>query len=361
MNQTVVGMFNSRSEAESALSQLIDSGFAASAIDIKSADAGTSGTSGTSTSTGTGTTRVASEADQDKGVMASIGDFFGNMFGSDDDREYADHYAEGVRRGGAVLTLDIDEARVDMASDVMERCGAVDVEERVAAWRQSGYEGFDRGAAPYDGKQAAAERDSVVPVIQEELDIGKRKVSGGTVRVVSRVTSKPVHESVDLVSEKAVIERRPVDREATEAELSGFEDRTIEVQESAEKAVVGKSAHVVEEVVVGKQTTHETQQIDETVRRTDVEVERSDAGAMNDESDAAYRSHHAANHAADGGYEGFEPAYRRGAALRTDARYSGQDWDAVEPHARQDWESKNPDTWDRMKGAVKHGWDRATR
>ena len=71
-----------------------------------------------------------------------------------------------------------------------------------------------------------------------------------------------------------MIERRHVDRPATEADLAGFQERTIEVAETAERAGRHKTAHVVEEVVVGKQVHTDTQTVEDTVRRTEVEVER---------------------------------------------------------------------------------------
>ena len=70
-----------------------------------------------------------------------------------------------------------------------------------------------------------------------------------------------------------VIDRRPVDREVTEADLLGG-SRTIELTETAEEAVVGKTARVVEEVHVGKQATDHVETVRDTVRHTEVEVEQ---------------------------------------------------------------------------------------
>ena len=49
----------------------------------------------------------------------------------------------------------------------------------------------------------------------------------------------------------------------------------FEVRETAEEAVISKTARVVEEVVVGKEITESTEQVSDTVRRTDIEVERT--------------------------------------------------------------------------------------
>ena len=63
----------------------------------------------------------------------------------------------------------------------------------------------------------------------------------------------------------------------TEADLRNMRDQSFEVTETAEEAVVEKSARVVEEVMVSKDATERTEHISDTVRRTEVEVEQVDA------------------------------------------------------------------------------------
>ena len=52
-----------------------------------------------------------------------------------------------------------------------------------------------------------------------------------------------------------------------------FQDRTIEVEEKSEEAVVSKDARVKEELVVKKDVEQRTETVSDTVRRTEVEVE----------------------------------------------------------------------------------------
>jgi hypothetical protein len=54
-------------------------------------------------------------------------------------------------------------------------------------------------------------------------------------------------------------------------------DRTIEVLETTEEPVVTKSAHIIEEVVVGKKGTDRIETVRGTVRRQHVEVEHATA------------------------------------------------------------------------------------
>jgi uncharacterized protein (TIGR02271 family) len=92
------------------------------------------------------------------------------------------------------------------------------------------------------------------------------------VRVYRRVVEIPVEESVSLREEHVVMERRPVDRPVTDADLA-FGDRTIELTETAEEVVLAKNARVVEEVLVGKVASEHIQKVHDSVRRTEVEIE----------------------------------------------------------------------------------------
>ena len=53
-----------------------------------------------------------------------------------------------------------------------------------------------------------------------------------------------------------------------------FQERTIEMEERDEQAVVSKQARVTEELVVHKGVEQRTETVSDTVRKTEVEVER---------------------------------------------------------------------------------------
>jgi uncharacterized protein (TIGR02271 family) len=115
----------------------------------------------------------------------------------------------------------------------------------------------------------------VIPVAEEELHVGKREVNRGRVRLHSRVVEQPVQEQVTLREERIDVERRPVSGTTQAGTLAGdpFQERTIEVEERGEEAVVSKEARVVEEVVVRKEADQRTETVSDTVRRTEVDVE----------------------------------------------------------------------------------------
>lgn len=93
---------------------------------------------------------------------AGIGAIAGGLIGglravgvSDADAEY---YAEAVRRGGALVVVRADDGRAAAIADAMRRHGAIDIESRVAAWRASGWTGFDESAAPYTREDIERDR-----------------------------------------------------------------------------------------------------------------------------------------------------------------------------------------------------------
>jgi stress response protein YsnF len=105
-----------------------------------------------------------------------------------------------------------------------------------------------------------------------------------------------VREVVRLREERAVVERRAVDRPATAGDLSTFKEGTLEVREKVEEPVVAKSARVVEEVRVGKEVREREEAIEDTVRRKDVDVQQLE-GSRNIERERAVASDSMRNNA----------------------------------------------------------------
>ncbi len=216
--------------------------------------------------------------------MAGISHFFSHLFGADENTD-AGTYSEAVRRGGAVVAVDAStDSDVKKAKTVLQELGTVNVDQRAAQWKSKGWKGFDPNSKLMSDDEQAFERQSV-PVVQENLTVGKRNVEVGGLRVVKRISETPVTEVVKLRLERATIERKPVDRVATEADFANFKEGTFEVRETAEEAVVGKTARVVEEVRIGKESTVREETVRDTVRKTQVDVERTDADGKKSKGD----------------------------------------------------------------------------
>lgn len=212
--------------------------------------------------------------------------------------EDAGCYAEGVRRGCTLVLLRVhDEDAADVAQ-IMERHGAVNIHERAARWRERRWTGFQPTATPLsrdefmrerelhrtsarpeaEARERATERagDVTLPVMEEELRVGKRQVQSGAVRIVQEVHERPVEEIVRLREERVRVERHPVDRPVSPDRIGEIRDRTIEITESREEPVISKTARVKEEVVVHKETGEREEKVRGTVRSSDVRVEETD-------------------------------------------------------------------------------------
>ena len=112
-----------------------------------------------------------------------------------------------------------------------------------------------------------------IPIIKEELEVGKREVEKGGIRLRPRIVENEVKESISLRDENVTIERTPVDRPASEADIR---EQEIEMIETDEVPVVNKQARVVEEVSLTKEVNEREETIRDTVRTTDVDIENLD-------------------------------------------------------------------------------------
>ena len=209
------------------------------------------------------------------GIGAVAGGLIGGLTNLGVPEEEAHYYAEGVRRGGILVTVAADsDSEAETAVDVMRRHGAVDIDQRATEWKKQGWKGrFEADTTP----SATREAERTIPVTQEELVVGKRNVEAGGVRIYNRVIEQPVSKTVELEEEHVDVERRPVNRPADATGATAFREQSFELRETAEEPVVEKRARVVEEVKVGKKRSKKTQTVQDTVRNTEVEVERSAA------------------------------------------------------------------------------------
>ena len=266
MAHTVIGIFDNASEAQTAVDQLVSNGFSRSNIDLSA------GTSSAATGSdalipdrhvNTSGTRTEELVDDTKDVGSSVGGFFSSLFGSDDDDDTKKYSTVGSR--GSIVTVHADtDQQAEQAADILDEAGAVDVNERAAEY---GY------SSTTPTTPVSTEGDQTIKVIEENLEVGKRTVETGGVRLRSRIVARPVEESIRLREERVTVNRTPVNRPATAADLNAFQEGEISLTEHAEVPVVSKTASVVEEISVGKAVTEREEVIKDTVRKTEVDVE----------------------------------------------------------------------------------------
>ncbi|MDM5180442.1 YsnF/AvaK domain-containing protein [Massilia sp. DJPM01] len=362
MEHTLVAVFGHRGDAQQALDDLVGAGFSRQHVRLSDGGPGRAAGAGEEQSFGSG-----------------IKHFFTELFGGDRS-EPARMYSEAIARGHYVLTVTApNEPEVERAADIVERHGPVDIDEHARQWQgamqggdamrgqalsqqsasgssQGGGAGSAQGAAMAGSRQRAAD-STAIPVIQEELKVGKREVQRGGVRIYQRIVETPVSESIGLREEHINVERRAVDKMVDPADIAAFQENTIELRETAEEAVVEKTARMVEEVIIGKQVTQRQEQINDTVRHTEVDIEQ-----IAPDDDAYFRGHWSSNFARGGGsYDDYAPAYRYGSSMAGSELYRGRPWEEIEPGLRTNWEARNPgSTWEKMKAAIRHGWERMT-
>ncbi len=238
MSKTVVGLFPHSQDAQGAMRDLEAAGVQRGSVQVMESDA------------------------QGKVLNA--------LTGAGVPKDDAQLYAEGVRRGGALVVGNVDDNKADQAVSILDRNNTIDIDKLGSRYRESGYKGYDETQAAYTEPDLSKERDLnkqiTVPIIEEQLQVGKREVQRGGARIHTFVTERPVEEHV-------TVSRHAVDRAATDAD---FQNKDITMTETNEEAVVGKTSRVVEEVVVGKTATDRTETVHDTVRRTDVEVDDLD-------------------------------------------------------------------------------------
>ncbi len=323
MASTVIGLFDSRSDAEKVVQRLSEGGFDRDQISLVQQDVSgkttteSAGETGRGAAIGAGTGAVLgglggllvgvlalpipgigpviaagpiAAALTGAGIGAAAGGILGALTGMGVPEDDARTYEEGVKRGGTLVTVTAEDTQADSAAEIMRSHGAVNVDERAAEYGSgmpssrpavtsdtsmrpsSMTTGTSDMSDRHDQTSLTGER--AIPVIEEELRIGKESVRSGGVRVYTSMTERPVEESVTLREEHVNVERRPVDRAVSAADVDAMRDGEIELTETSERAVVSKEARVVEEVVVGKDVQERTETVRDTVRKTDVQVER---------------------------------------------------------------------------------------
>ena len=220
---TVIGTIESPKAAQKLIDELVEAGFKDRDVEIL-------------------------EGDEDELVAEIVGRGFG--------KEDARGYAEAVSRGKTVVAARASEEKAPEAAAIIER--------------------YETAAG---GGSSREERGETVQEIEEQLSVGKRKVTTGGVRLTTSVSERPVQKTVSLREEQVEVERRPADRELKPEEAeAAFAEKTVEMLGTSEEASVRKEARVVGEVALGKRVEERKETVKDSVRRSEVEVEEIKPG-----------------------------------------------------------------------------------
>lgn len=254
MAHTVIGLFRNSTEAYKAYNMLKERGFDHNNVDV---------------STNYGSYDDSNERER----PGKVGEFFKSLFGNDE--EDASRYQQAVHNNALITVHARSRDEAEDAADILDECEAINVNEKESevTGRTSDTSYQEKEARTISSSNEDRTKEASIPIIEEKVDVGKREVQRGGVRVRSRIIERPVAETLRLREEHVHVERNPVNRDATEADLRNFQEGTIEINEFAEEAIVSKKARVVEEVKVGVDVEERNETINETERKTEVVVE----------------------------------------------------------------------------------------
>ena len=268
-SETIVAVFDTAAHAEAAIADLVAHGVPSTSIEHYAQ---------TNQSVGATTTGADVPTTQHKGLWAWL------TGEGETTAQHNDLYDQSIQSGSTVVTVISDGVNVDKIYSVLETHNPVDLDERHSTYAASGAYGATAGAttgmatgattgtmaAPAVGATATG-NEEVLALSEESLQVGKRAVDRGTTRVRRYVVERPVEEQIRLRNETVSVFRRPVTAGASVGS-DAFTDRVITMKETDEEAVVAKSAHVVEEVVVQKAVEDRVETIHDTLRREEIEI-----------------------------------------------------------------------------------------
>jgi hypothetical protein len=239
MPQTLIGLFKSASSAEEAVRELEAGGLARRGASLISGrgGAGYADSPESEPSALIATGPLAARFQPLASAPALARTFAGIGVPEEDSRLFA----EGLRRGATVVVLPVDEPRAEQAAEILDRHGAENLDEHAHQW--------------FGGAASVPE-------------------PRGRVRLRNEVLEEPVERNVVLRERRVHVERRTVDRLATEGDLRAFQPMEIELVETVEESFVVKTARVVEEVVATTSVQERQETVRDRVRQTRVDVSR---------------------------------------------------------------------------------------
>jgi uncharacterized protein (TIGR02271 family) len=313
MHQILVAVFDTVANADTAVQALENADVSSASIRRYHRDDPAMENLGTRTSTHVGPVSTAA-VDADRVHQRSSGFWAwltGEEGGTTDPAYESDHayYGRHIDSGSTVLAVTVEQAESQRVMDLLADQMPVKLEDvgteasatgtqdtsamtamREGTMREGTMDGVYEGTMREVGMMGTPhamtepnrisetnEREEVIPLAEEQVEIGKRRVDHAT-RIRRYVVESPVERQVTLRDETVEIERRrPV--EGTSPGAGAFEERTVEVHTSSEQPEVTKTANIAEEVVVHKTVTDRPETIRETVRKEQVEVIKDDPAA----------------------------------------------------------------------------------
>jgi len=420
MQHTLVAVFDNRTDAQNAMNELLSSGFTRTDVRLSNADP----TGQTDSVSGRSDLDTERSADGDTGITASIKNFFSDLFGSDN-AEHVSRYEGAVTRGHHVLTVVAASLpEVERAADIVERYGPTDIDENATGTPDIAAGGISAGAmrmgssagmqqsssmsaqsGTLGNAQAAStpkldnpgdralfqqgslnQGQTVGGTHQESLGSNGLTATGGTSLQSSTLRDDPLQNAPlegsqqgGLAAGSAQLDNDRIAAQGSNLGNTAASGSTSSIQGSALEGSI-RSDSLQRDTQAGS-LAGGSASLDK--QRSGVRIfsrGQSDAalglggsagsasstmGSYDD--DTYYRNHFNTTYGATGAsYDDYLPAYSYGSEAARSGRYTNRAWDDIETDLRSDWDSRHatggePSTWEKMKAAVRHGWERMTR
>jgi len=182
-------------------------------------------------------------------------------------------YSRTIESGGALLTLRAPDTEIPRAMKILDVHSPVNVNDRAASYGSSSMSAKTASVTPSSTERTPV-TEEVLRLAEEQLDVGKRVVEIGKARIRRFIVEKPVESQVTLHEEHAAMMRRAVNDPGNLKDVD-WSDKTFEITETAEQAVINKTAHIAEEVVIRVEGSDHVETVRDTIRRQQVELERT--------------------------------------------------------------------------------------
>ncbi|WP_345815641.1 hypothetical protein AAGS40_15355 [Paraburkholderia sp. PREW-6R] len=333
MQHTVIGLFDTYTQAEVARETLVQTGFAREAIELQA---------NAEPTVGSATDEVAGA-----GMLANIERFLSSLFASGPRATDTARYTEAVRRGAVLVCVNAaSESHAEIARNTLTKMGATDIGERSPQWDAT--TGATREHSVLDelgigGLTAGTPRSSSVPKSEAELTAATTRPAAA----MDPMYPPPGNTDAEPFAPPPLGERPVMDpvNEPVIDPLVGDAGRSA----IAAGSVAGSGA-VMQPTEIVPGGGQPVGSIGEQIPNEYLEYEED------------FRTHYDEQYAGETSrYEDYVPAYRYGAEIANDSRFRDRPWEDVEAEARRHWETTAPDsTWERFKVAVRHGWERVT-
>ncbi|MDE1180267.1 hypothetical protein [Paraburkholderia sp.] len=412
MRHTVIGLFDTYSQADEARDTLVQTGFGRDTIELQANPAHAAGT--------------MHDPAEHAGVWANIERFISSLFARETRVDDARRYTDAVRAGAVLVCVNAtSEAHAELARDTLQRLGASDIGERLPGWdapveatrEHSLLDELGLGAVtpvpgaatpsvvPNEPLQASRPVDAD-PMLDDDLlsgdRLGSRPMTASEPISPSRIDdpmatsplmADPLRDPLAPMTEPlASRPAEPVpDATPVITPVSPLGDPLVDpyaprmatnnpaADAIAAGSVLGGGAVMPPPVETVRETDRPSMSMGSAsaarMANADTMPPASTApsgrgATLPDEYleyEEDFRGHFDDAYAAEGSrYEDYVPAYHYGASMGHDARYSDRAWDDVESDARRDWETRDAmgtaggSSWERFKLAVQHGWERVT-